>query len=137
MMNMRCAGLKLCIIISLKTHGVPFWEPLFLLIRVNTYLFFWKIFPTLLKVVYMLDSQTLPLKDRVAHCRERIDQCAEIIKQLRGFIPKDFKFRFTIGTAVIANFDIEESEDWFMYSFFIAWHSYYKKELKRLEKLAA
>jgi hypothetical protein len=84
----------------------------------------------------MTDQQLKPLddsiQDRAAFCRDRIEHCEEILRQLQGYTPDEFKFTFTIKTATIAAFDIGEQESWFVMAFFLAWNDYYKKELKRI-----
>jgi len=127
--------------------GVPFREPLLLVditnkgslspgafyhVGVTTYLIICRKAPYLLKVVIMSLTQTQPLTDRAALCRERIELCTDLIKQLRGDLPDGCTLTFGIRKIPIVSFEIEDSESWLMMSFFMGWHKYYSDELKRV-----
>jgi hypothetical protein len=89
--------------------------------------------PYLLKVVIMSLTQTQPLPDRAALCRERIEQCDDIIRELQEDIPAGCRLTFSIEKSIIAGIDIAaEGEKDFMLAFFTGWQEYYKKELRRL-----
>lgn len=81
----------------------------------------------------MSSTQIQSLDARAALCRERIKQSADIIKQLRGQTPAGCKLTFSINTTTIVGIDIsEESEGDILLAFFMGWHVYYKKELRRI-----
>ncbi len=81
----------------------------------------------------MKSADIQPLNNRAALCRERIDQCTDIIRELKEDIPAGCKITFSIEKSIIAGIDIAaEGESDFMLSFFKGWQDYYKKELRRL-----
>ena len=99
-------------------------------VRVNTYLIICRNPSYLLKVIIM-SYTPLPLNDYSTFCRQRIDECEEMIKQLRGDTPEGCVITFSLKTIPIVKFEIAENESWFMLSFFMGWLQYYKQELKR------
>lgn len=102
---------------------------------VNTYLIICGFSPYLLKVVIMEQTEIQPLNDRAALCQLRIDQCADIIKELRGGVPAGCKLSLSIEAVTIVGIDIvEEMEADLMVGFFTRWHDYYKKELRRITR---
>lgn len=83
----------------------------------------------------MSQAQIQSLDTRAALCRERIDQCADIIRELREDIPAGCKLTFSIEKSIIAGIDIAaEGESDFMLAFFMGWQEYYKKELQRITR---
>lgn len=75
------------------------------------------------------------LNDRAALCQLRIDQCADIIKELSGGVPAGCKLTFCIEAITIVGIDVvEEMEADLMVAFFTRWHDYYKKELRRITR---
>ncbi len=80
-----------------------------------------------------MESHIQPLQDRAALCRQRIRQCSDIIKELRGATPAGCKLTFSIKTSTIVGIDVcEETEGDLLMALFIGWHDYYKKELRRI-----
>lgn len=107
-------------------------------VGVSTYLIICRKDAYLLKVIIMSSTNNLSLPQRAAICRERIDQCADIIKQLQGDTPDGCKITFSIRSATIVKFDIDDSESWLMLSLFMGWLNFYRKELKRItQEMAA
>lgn len=86
---------------------------------------------TFVKSYYMLNTN-LTLQMQLDNCHQRIDQCIDVIKQLTGVTPDHFTFTFSIGRAVITEFEIGIDESNFAMSFFMAWHQFYSKKLLKL-----
>jgi hypothetical protein len=87
----------------------------------------------LLKVVIMSFTQIQSLDTRAALCRQRIEQCTDIIRELREDIPAGCRLTFSIEKSIVAGIDIAaEGESDFMLAFFMGWQEYYEKELIRI-----
>jgi hypothetical protein len=82
----------------------------------------------------MQNSEITTLREQAFHYRQQIDKCVDAIKMLQGYTPKDFTFRFTIGSAQIFSFDIQEQEGDLCISFFMMWRSFYSKKLTDIQK---
>jgi len=82
----------------------------------------------------MSSTQTQSLTAYAAFCRERIDLCDDLIKQLRGELPAGCTLTFGIREIPVVRFDVADSETWFMLSFFMGWRKYYVTELQRVQK---
>ncbi len=80
----------------------------------------------------MSSTQNLQKIDYPAFCRQRVSECEELIKQLRGDTPDGCVITFSLKTIPIVKFEIADSESWFMLSFFMGWLNYYRQELKRM-----
>jgi hypothetical protein len=85
----------------------------------------------------MPSTQIQTLEVRAAHLREKIDKCADIIKQLSGEKPDSFTFTFSMRGVAIVSFEIGEQEANFNIAYFMSWHQFYRNELKAItEQLA-
>lgn len=82
----------------------------------------------------MMPTTSQSLQEQAEFCRMRVDQFADMIKQFIGKVPTDFVFTFTIRDVPIMNFELTEAEGDFAVGFFMAWHQYYSRNLKRIEK---
>jgi hypothetical protein len=83
----------------------------------------------------MLKQTIQPLlQARADLCRERIDQCNDLIKQLSGDLPDGCVLTFGVRAVPIVRFEVDDSESWLMMSFFMGWRKYYLDELKRVTK---
>src|SRR5688572_27792152 len=75
--------------------------------------------------VIMHQSNTLQLKARIARCEAMLETCTDVIKQLSGFTPDEFKFTFSIKNRPIVTLDIDENESRFCIGVFMQWHKFY------------
>jgi hypothetical protein len=85
----------------------------------------------------MSSTQTESLSAYAAFCRERIDLCDDLIKQLRGDLPDGCTLTFGIREIPVVRFDVADSESWLMLSFFMGWRKYYLTELQRVTQVIA
>jgi hypothetical protein len=83
----------------------------------------------------LLFTSRADVSKEIDRCRLRINQCADVIKQLSGVTPDRFSFSFCIGEQEIVKFEIAEDESEFQLAYFMSWHSFYSKRLAVIEKL--
>lgn len=74
------------------------------------------------------------LKKQASHCRDMVQYCADVIKNLNGYTPDGFKFVFSIRDSPIVSIPIGEEDGNFCVGVFMSWHQYYSRKLKEIEK---
>lgn len=78
-----------------------------------------------------MEQTIIATEAAIAALLEKIDLCADIIKQLSGYSGTDtFKISFSVESLHIITFDITDKDVSFALSFFMAWHCNYQRQLR-------
>lgn len=77
-------------------------------------------------------KQIEQLQQQADACRQKVQECAEVIKSLQGYTPDNFLFTFSINGATVTTVPINEEEGNFCVGVFMAWHQFYSRKLKEI-----
>jgi len=80
----------------------------------------------------MIKTEIQSLVRLQAHYKNMVDHCVDVLKNLNGYTPEDFKFIFTIQDNPIVSIPIGEEEGNFCVGVFMSWHQYYSRKLKEV-----
>lgn len=83
----------------------------------------------------MIKAEIQSLMRLQAHYTNMIDHCVDMLKNLSGYTPDNFKFTFTIQDKPIVSIPIGEEEGNFCMGFFMSWHQYYSRKLREVNAL--
>ncbi len=64
--------------------------------------------------------------------RNKVQECADMIKLLSGNTPDNSRLVFMIGTVAVDVIPITDDNADFCMGFFMAWHQHYGKKLKEV-----
>lgn len=77
-----------------------------------------------------MDAQILTLERELAYFKAKSQECADIIKLLTGYVPKQCSITFSCNNNPVVSFTFGSLEMNFGLGFFMSWHSFYAQRIR-------